>query len=63
MTRLAVVSAGLGLEHALRPLFAYLRAVVVPTGVFAASDDWGAGSEADGGLAARRGRAATTAAS
>lgn len=30
------------LEHALRPLFAYLRAVVVPTGVFAATDDFGA---------------------
>lgn len=29
------------LEHALRPLFAYLHAVVVPTGVFAASEDWG----------------------
>ncbi|MEU9140859.1 FMN reductase [Streptomyces sp. NPDC048404] len=29
------------LEHALRPLFAYLRAVVVPTGVYAASEDWG----------------------
>ncbi|MFK0154826.1 FMN reductase [Streptomyces sp. NPDC090493] len=30
------------LEHALRPMFAYLRAVVVPTGVYAASEDWGA---------------------
>ncbi|MDX2593556.1 MULTISPECIES: CE1759 family FMN reductase [Streptomyces] len=30
------------LEHALRPLFAYLRAVVVPTAVYAASEDWGA---------------------
>ncbi|MGV9454659.1 FMN reductase [Streptomyces sp. NPDC003635] len=30
------------LEHALRPLFAYLHAVVVPTGVYAASEDWGA---------------------
>ena len=29
------------LEHALRPLFTYLHAVVVPTGVFAASEDWG----------------------
>ena len=29
------------LEHALRPLFSYLHAVVVPTGVFAASEDWG----------------------
>jgi len=30
------------LDHALRPLFTYLRAVVVPTGVYAASEDWGA---------------------
>ncbi|MFG2649736.1 FMN reductase [Streptomyces sp. NPDC048436] len=30
------------LEHAMRPLFAYLRALVVPTGVYAASEDWGA---------------------
>jgi len=29
------------LEHALRPLFSYLHAVVVPTGVFAATDDFG----------------------
>lgn len=29
------------LDHALRPLFAYLRATVVPTGVFAASEDFG----------------------
>jgi len=31
----------LALEHALRPLFAYLRSIVVPTAVFAASEDWG----------------------
>jgi FMN reductase len=30
-------------EFALRPLFAYLRAVPVPTGVFAASEDWAGG--------------------
>jgi FMN reductase len=47
----------LALEHALRPLFAYLRAVVVPTAVFAASDDWGADS-ADGMLRTRIDRAA-----
>jgi FMN reductase len=29
------------LEHALRPLFSYLRAVVSPTGVYAATDDFG----------------------
>ena len=39
------------LEHALRPLFAHLRATVVPTAVFAASEDFG--STADGRLAAR----------
>ena len=44
------------LDHALRPLFSYLRAVVVPTGVFAASEDFG--STADGGLASRIERAA-----
>ena len=32
----------LALEHALRPLFAYLRAVVVPSAVYAATDDFGA---------------------
>jgi FMN reductase len=37
----------LALEHALRPLFSYLRAVVVPTAVFAASEDWGAGGAAN----------------
>jgi FMN reductase len=30
----------LALEHAMRPLFAYLRAVVAPTSVYAASSDW-----------------------
>ncbi|WP_020136009.1 FMN reductase [Streptomyces sp. 351MFTsu5.1] len=30
------------LDHALRPLFSYLKAIVVPTGVYAASEDWGA---------------------
>ena len=35
----------LAIDHALRPVFAYLRAAIVPTGVFAATDDWG--SEAD----------------
>jgi FMN reductase len=41
------------LDHALRPLFAYLHAVVVPTGVFAATGDFG-----DTGLDARITRAA-----
>lgn len=41
------------LDHALRPLFSYLHAVVVPTGVFAATDDFG-----DDGLDRRAARAA-----
>ncbi|WP_110182534.1 FMN reductase [Nocardioides solisilvae] len=41
------------LDHALRPLFSYLHAVVVPTGVFAATDDFG-----DEGLDRRVARAA-----
>ncbi|WP_408899517.1 FMN reductase [Nocardioides sp. R1-1] len=44
------------LDHALRPLFAYLHAVVVPTGVFAASEDFGATD--DGSLDKRVERAA-----
>jgi FMN reductase len=35
------------LEHALRPLFSYLGAQVVPIGVYAASTDWGLGDIAD----------------
>jgi FMN reductase len=31
----------LALEHAMRPMFAYLHAVSVPTGVFAATEDFG----------------------
>ncbi|MFC9331621.1 FMN reductase [Kitasatospora sp. NPDC057015] len=49
----------LALEHAVRPLFAYLRAVVVPTAVYAATDDWGSGGDAHTGeLPARIDRAA-----
>jgi FMN reductase len=33
----------LALEHAFRPLFAYLNAATVPTSVFAASEDWAQG--------------------
>ena len=47
----------LALEHALRPMFAYLRAVTVPTSVFAAAEDWG-GEEAEGSLRGRVDRAA-----
>ncbi|MFC4949870.1 FMN reductase [Pseudonocardia sp. GCM10023141] len=42
------------LEHALRPLFTYLRGVVVSTSVYAATEDWGTES----GLPARIERAA-----
>ena len=48
----------LALEHALRPLFSHLRAVVVPTAVYAASDDWGRGDATTADLAARIDRAA-----
>lgn len=48
----------LALEHTMRPLFSYLRAVVAPTAVFAASQDWGTGDEPGGGLAERIDRAA-----
>ena len=49
------------LDHALRPLFSYLRAVVVPTGVFAATEDFGGAGGRDGedGLARRVARAAS----
>jgi FMN reductase len=47
------------LDHALRPLFTYLRAVVVPTGVFAATEDFGgAGRDGADGLDRRVARAA-----
>lgn len=42
----------LALEYALRPLFAFHRADVVPTAVFAATEDWGDG-DAAGALTAR----------
>src|SRR5690606_42126088 len=48
----------LALEPALRPLFSYLKAVVVPSAVFAASEDWGGPGGVDGALAARIARAA-----
>ncbi|MGI8947394.1 MAG: CE1759 family FMN reductase [Ornithinimicrobium sp.] len=47
------------LDHALRPMFTYLQAVVVPTGVFAATSDFG--GKGDGvvdGLSQRIARAA-----
>ncbi len=49
----------LALEHALRPLFGYLRALVVPTAVFAATSDFGAaGGAGTAGLGTRVERAA-----
>ena len=35
----------LALEYALRPLFSYLRSVVVPTAVYAAPEDWGSDAQ------------------
>jgi len=46
------------LDHAMRPMFSYLKAVVVPTGVFAASEDWGSGGSVVGELRTRIDRAA-----
>ncbi|NQW86106.1 MULTISPECIES: FMN reductase [unclassified Frigoribacterium] len=48
----------LALEYAVRPLFAYLQAVVVPTSVFAASEDWGEGDGTSTTLPERVTRAA-----
>jgi FMN reductase len=58
---LAAATAGtarhsLVIDFAMRPLFAYLHAHVVPTGVFAASEDFG--SNAAGALSERVDRAA-----
>ena len=50
----------LAIDHALRPLFAYLGAAVVPTGVFAAAEDWGSGEDPiEGALSDRIQRAGT----
>jgi len=45
------------LDHALRPLFGYLKAIALPTAVFAASEDWG--DLRAGALEDRIGRAGT----
>ena len=45
------VRHSLMIDTALRPLFAYLKSRIVPTAVFAASDDWG---EAGGAQASTR---------
>ncbi len=46
------------LDHALRPLFAYFGALVLPTGVFAATSDFGGAAANGQGLAERVDRAA-----
>jgi FMN reductase len=49
----------LALEHAFRPLFAYLNAAVVATAVYAAAEDWGEGATTlDSALVDRIDRAA-----
>jgi FMN reductase len=54
----------LALEHAMRPLFAYLNAATIATGVYAAAEDWGTGGiAADGSLVERIDRAAAELAS
>jgi FMN reductase len=47
----------LALEHAIRPLFSYLRAVTMPTAVFAATQDWGSADSSGSTLTARIERA------
>lgn len=49
----------LALDYALRPMFTYLHAVVVPTAVFAASEDWGSGADEIKTLPDRIDRAST----
>lgn len=48
----------LAIDYALRPLFTYLHANPVPTGVFAASSDWGSSADDVAPLGARVERAA-----
>lgn len=36
------------IEFAMRPLFAYLRSIPMPTGIFAATEEWGSASGSDG---------------
>src|SRR4051812_2272431 len=48
----------LALEFAMRPLFAYLRATVAATAVFAASEDWAGGDGVSRALNERIERAA-----
>lgn len=52
------VRHSLMLDHAMRPLFTYLRARVVSTGVYAGPEDWGTGSDGAPALDQRVTRAA-----
>lgn len=47
------VRHSLAIDYAIRPLFAYLHAEAVSTGVFAASSDWGSGGDEVAPLSAR----------
>lgn len=47
------------LDHGMRPLFSYLRALPVATGVFAAPEDWGSSGGPSGPLTQRIERAAS----
>jgi FMN reductase len=38
------------LEHAMRPMFTYLRSIVTPTSVFAAAEDWAGAAGISGAL-------------
>lgn len=49
------------LEHALRPLAAYLRARPVPTAVYAAASDWGNDADLDRRIARAAGELAAAA--
>lgn len=51
------------IEHALRPLFAYMQSLAVPTGVFAGPGDWGDAGDGTSGLGERVDRAAAELAS
>lgn len=48
----------LAIDYAIRPLFTYLHAAPVSTGVFAASSDWGDGADTVADLPSRISRAA-----
>ena len=53
----ATARHSLALEHAIRPLFSYLRAVTVSTAVFAATQDWGSARDSASAFTAQIERA------